>query len=180
MPPMSSASVIGRCAILSGPVQLRLLPSTITSLLSTSIPEEILARGDCMVKSDSSEASVKSSAPISPNASATPKAPAARAYAIDLLGSVVSGVLPAAIAAVARATVTQGHLTWTKCTSSRCSIPAASMAFRTVAATLSTWARRPTSSAGTGALKAVPIARDFSDDVADRVGASLSLMQNRL
>src|SRR5581483_7662191 len=44
--PISSASHIGRCAIFRSPAQFGLLPSTTTSLLSTSTPEEMLARGD--------------------------------------------------------------------------------------------------------------------------------------
>jgi hypothetical protein len=42
--PISSASFIGRCAICSGPDHMRLLPSTMTSLASTSTPEDMLAR----------------------------------------------------------------------------------------------------------------------------------------
>src|SRR5260370_30393945 len=95
---------------------------------------------------------------------------------MDLLGSLVSGVLPAAIAAAARATVTQGHLTCTKCTSSIRSIPAFAIAARTALATLSTWARRPTFSAGTGSLSPGPIA---SDDAAPAV-VSPSLGQKTL
>src|SRR3981081_2019434 len=100
----------------SGPDQCGLLPRTMTSLLSTSTPEEMLARDDRIEKSLSSELSLKPSGFSSPSARATPNVPAARAKAMDLFESDVRTVLPALAAAWARATVTQGHFTWTKCT----------------------------------------------------------------
>src|SRR4029077_12416950 len=103
--------LIERWAIRSDPSQAELLPSTTTSLHSTSTPEEMLARGDWMEKSLNSDSSSKSPGAISFSARATPNAPAARANAIERLGSLVRGVFPAAIAAAARPAVTQGHLT---------------------------------------------------------------------
>ena len=63
--------------------------------------------------------SLRTAGSISPSASATPKAPAARANAIEPLGSGVT-----AFAASACADVMQGHLTCTKWTSLASSIRA--------------------------------------------------------
>src|SRR3546814_9639221 len=67
----------------------------------------------------------------------------------------------AAAASWARAAVTQGALTCTKCTSAGSSIPASAMACCTAAATRSTWARRPTCSGGRTGEKATPMASRF-------------------
>ena len=73
-----------------------------------------LARSDLTLKSRSSAVSSRRASEISPKARATPNAPAARASAIERLGSDVTMDLPCASAASARAEVMQGHLTWTK------------------------------------------------------------------
>ena len=108
----------------NSPAQSGLLPSTITSLLSTSTPEEMLARGDWIAKSARSEASVKVVRLDFGERERDAKGAGGSRKRHRAVGIAGRGGLPAAMAADARATVTQGHLTCTKCTSSALSIPA--------------------------------------------------------
>ena len=91
-----------------------------------------------------------------------PRAEVALETAMDSMVSVRATVWPREWASAMRSAVSSGVLVCTKCTSALSLMPAAAMALRTPAATLSTIGRRPISSGRIGSDTAKPTARRFS------------------
>ncbi|WP_246686435.1 hypothetical protein [Methylobacterium sp. WL30] len=143
-------------SIRSGPDQPAPRPSTTISWPISSIPAEAEARDEASEKSRPIAAS--SSAPTSPSAAAMPREAAARERPMDFSVSAVAQSASRPRASAIRSEVRSGHFTWTKCTSSGSTIPAARIAARTPSATDATWARRPTCSGRRSAVWAWPMA----------------------
>ncbi len=95
---------------------------------------------------------------ISPSATATPSALAARDRPMDLSVSCVAVFCPRAAAPCTFCAVSSGHLTCTKCTSAGSPICASFIAATTPLATASTWPARPRCSGGKAGVWARPTA----------------------